>query len=593
MSASPRKKRPSGKPSRAESQTAPTRKQPRPSATGRAWWFPALQLAAAVVLYWPALGGPFVYDDYDMLEGFSAVRTGTLNALIDSGRPVLMASFVLNERLGGFEPFGFHFVNVLLHGLNAVLLWRFCLALFVPGRFGERVEAARGLFVYGAPLLFLVSPMQTESVAYISSRSEVLSTAFYLAGLWAFVVWRERNPWVTAGLSLLFLVLAAGSKQDKITLPVAILLLDYLILSKRGFSGLKKSLPTYAMFGLGMVAGFFIVIRPFLFAQSAGFNLDWQAYLFTQFRVLFRYAGQLIAPLGLNIDPDVAVSHSLGENFSWLALPALVALLAAAWRFREQAPLPVFGGLFFLLAIAPSSSFYPLLDYAAERRVYLPAVGFFLLILWLLVRAFPKESKTPWAVLAAACLVYGGLTIQRAQVWSSELSLWQDAARKSPDKARPLTWLGRIYFEAGRTAEAVRYWTQAEERVEPGSDEHAYLLGNLGLAAATQKDYEQAVRHYERAVEMKGGDSRLWAQLAVANMRLGREEKGWQLFDVAMKRRRMLGPETFMLRGQEYYRIGEYEKALADYEAALSYRPGDPTIQERLNIVRQAAERNR
>ena len=138
----------------------------------RSWHWVALLFVASLLLYSPALEGPFVLDDYDMIEGFSAVRTGQMGPIIRSGRPLLMLTFVANYRLaGGFEPFLFHITNVLLHALNAVLVWLFVRALFDRGGFSNRLASFRGLFVYGLPLLFLVSPIQTESVAYVSSRS--------------------------------------------------------------------------------------------------------------------------------------------------------------------------------------------------------------------------------------------------------------------------------------------------------------------------------------------------------------------------------------------------------------------------------------
>ncbi len=588
MSASSRKRRKAASP--AANNSAP---EPRPASALRTW-FPFLLAALVAVLYWPALSGPFVYDDYDLMEGFSAVRVGTFSALIASGRPLLMATFVLSHRLvGGFDPWSFHLANVALHALNGLLLWRLCLALFVPGRFDSRTERFRSLFIYGLPLLFLVAPMQTESVAYISSRSELLSTAFYLAGLWAFVVWRDRSAWAAAALTALCFAAAALSKQDKLTLPFAILLLDYLLLSRGNLRELRKSLPTYGLFGLGIIAGFFLVVRPFLFAVSAGFSLDWQPYLFTQFRMIFRYLGQLLIPVGLNIDPQIVVSQSVTEHFSWLALLALIALVAVAVRFHRQAPTPVFGLLFFLLAIAPSTSFYPLLDFAADRRVYLPSIGFFLALLWLLTRLFEPSSKTPAAVLAAVCLAYSAATFQRAQVWSSELLLWQDAARKSPAKARPLTWLGRIYFNGGRLPDALRYWQRAEQFVEQNSLEQAYLLNNLGLAAARAKNYDQAIRYYKKALAIREAEPNFWAQLAVAQMRAGLESEGWESFEQGIRYKNRLGPEYFQLRAQERYRTGAYAEAVSDYETALAYRPDNQEVRKNFDIARRAAARQR
>src|SRR5690606_26644637 len=129
--------------------------------------------------------------------------------------------------------------------------------------------------------------------------------------------------------------------------------LDYLLMSGCDWRGLKKSWPTYGLFGVGVVAGFFVVVRPFLFAKTAGLSLDWQEYLFTQFRVVFRYMRQELIPFGLNVDPDIPASQSLGDHLSWLALLALIALVGAAVWFHKRAPLPVFGFLFFLLVLAP------------------------------------------------------------------------------------------------------------------------------------------------------------------------------------------------------------------------------------------------
>ncbi len=554
------------------------------------WAFAAACFLLALVCYGPALSGPFVLDDYDLMEGASVVRTADATQLIRSLRPALMLSYIANHRIaGGFEPYGFHLVNVLLHALNAIVLWRLLAVLFGKIELDARLQAFRDLFVYGLPLLWLLSPIQTESVAYISSRSEVLGALFYLAGVWAYIVWRDRNAWATAVLVMACFVGAVLTKQDKLTLPAAILLLDYLLLSGCDWRGLKKSWPTYGLFGVGAVAGFFVVVKPALSAKTAGFGLDWQEYLFTQFRMYFRYLGQLVAPFGLNHDPDIAASASLGEHFSWLALLALLAIVGATVWFHRRAPLAAFGALFFFVTLAPTSSFIPVADFAAERRLYLPAVGFFLVLLWGLTRLFEQRSKAPLGLVAALLLVYPGGTYARAGVWSDELLLWQDAASKSPDKERPWTWIGRIYNQRGDRMKAQQAWERAEQVVEQGTEEHAFLLGNLGLAAAQAKDYEKAIEYYRKAVEIFPAAPQIWAQMAVAQMRLGRTDEGWKSFEQAMVYRRRLGPEVYKLRGQELYQAGRYAEAARDFQAALEYTPDDEEARHNYEIARRAA----
>ena len=192
------------------------------------WSFAVGLFIWGLLIYWPCLSGPFILDDYDLMEVFSAVRTGDLKATIRSGRPLLFLTYIANYQWNGFEPFSFHLTNVLLHALNALLLWRFLAALLTPDRIERTVSPKlRQVLIYGIPLLFLTSPIQTESVAYISSRSEVLAATFYLAALWVFASpLRENRPWITAFLVALLFVGAASSKQDKLTLPFTILLLD-------------------------------------------------------------------------------------------------------------------------------------------------------------------------------------------------------------------------------------------------------------------------------------------------------------------------------------------------------------------------------
>jgi tetratricopeptide (TPR) repeat protein len=518
------------------------------------------------------------------------MRAPSFRALIGPERPIVTMSYLANARLGGLNPSSFHLVNILIHCLNALILWRLLAALFVAGKIPERVAAQRDLFVHAIPLLFLLSPIQTESVAYVSSRTELLAALFFLLGLWGFVVYRERLPWAATAIVLICLALSVLSKQDKLVLPVIVLVMDYLILSGCDWRGLRKSWPLYGTLAAGVAVGAVLVIGPILFVQSAGFRLDWQTYLFTQFRMYFRYLGQLLWPFHLNLDPDIAPSHSLLEHGSWIALLLLAAMAAAILRWHRKSPMIAFGALVFFTALAPTTSFFPLLDFAAERRLYLPCIGFFIAVLGGLSYLRPSQRSVLRVSLAVILAIYGVGTFQRSRVWADDLRLWQDTVAKSPEKARPWGWLGRIYDGRGQQQEAEAAWIRAEQVVQPGSMEEATLLGNLGLAAARKKNYQTAVDYYEKSLKIRPRRATVRAQLAVALIRLGRTEEGWQEFEKAFGD--TTGSyEALILRAQEFYLAGSYAKAAQDYRMALALLPESDEAQHNLAAAEEAARR--
>lgn len=552
------------------------------------WLFALLVIVLGVAAYWPAASGGYVLDDYDLLEPGGPTRAHSFSVLVGPERPLVKMSYLANARLGGLDPSGFHLVNILLHCLNALILWRLLAALFAAGKIPERVAAIGDLFVYGIPLLFLLSPIQTESVAYVSSRTELLAAVFFLSGLWGFVVYRERQPWAAAAIVLICLALSVLSKQDKLVLPAVVLAMDYLILSGCDWRGLRKSWPLYGTLAAGVAVGAVLVIRPILFVQSAGFRLDWKTYLFTQFRMYFRYLGQLVWPFHLNLDPDIAPSHSLLEHGSWMALALLAVIGFALLRWHRKAPLMAFGALLFFIVLAPTTSFFPLLDFAAERRLYLPSIGFFVAVL--AAKSYLRLSQPALlrVGLAAILAVYAVGTFQRSRVWADDLTLWQDTVAKSPHKARPWGWLGRVYDGRGQQQQAEEAWVRAEQAARPNSLEHATLLGNLGLAAARKENYQEAVNYYERALEIRPYRPTLRAQLAVALMRLGRTEEGWAEFERAFGK--TTGSyEVLMLRAQELYLVGRYAEAAQDYRMALRLLPESQEAQRNLEVAARAA----
>ncbi len=534
----------------------------------RRWW-PWLAGAAALAVvfqvYGPALGGAFVFDDRN--AGFFAPgRNESLATWVGRIRPLLMVSFWIDYRIAhGNDPGQYHQTSLLLHFFTSVFAALIAAKLAEWAGAAEKMRAALALF---AGSIFLLHPLQTESVAYVSERAEALSVMFYYAAFAVFLY--KPGESITPARSLAVVLLFGGaiaSKEHTLTLPALLLLTDSFW--SRG--GLRKNAWLYGMFAAAGAAGSAMVLRVIGESKTAGFHLREMspaAYFFTQGRVLWDYIRLFFFPFGQNIDHDVAVSHTLFEHgaiFGWLGLAALVA---AAWICRQRFPLASYGVFVFLLLIAPTSSFVPLSDPIAERRTYLPLIGLLLICCEFLRRL--RVGQVAWTTAAAAafCSV---LTYKRAEVWSSPLALWQDSVAKSPEKYRPRFQLAYAQYELGRCADSAKNYELASQMGPIQSD----LLVNWGLSLDCAGRWEEAVAKLRQALQFKD-TAHVHSQIAAvyakhqhvpeALRELATAEKLDPSFDV-----------TYLYRGNIYQMLGDRAAAIREYQRALALNPrNDP-----------------
>jgi protein O-mannosyl-transferase len=384
------------------------------------WILVAAALFAAFIVYSPSLNGPFVYDDTYLPFRDRNYDTAPFSAWISGVRPMLMASYWANYKVSGLDTGSYHLVNVLLHGLNAVLLGFAIRKLTREGWLGSLTGA-----------LFLVHPLNTEAVSYVASRSENLTVFFFLAAFVVFLYRREEA--IGFGTSATVLVLfgaACLSKEYAVTLPLLLLLTDIYFNS----NGPKSNWRIYAPITLAAAAGGLFVWNTLQAANTAGFgmkDLTASDYFFTQCRAIWIYIAKFALPVGLNIDHDFPISRSVTDHDAIIGLIALLAASAAAIHFRKQFPIASFGWFVFLLLLAPTSSFVPIRDVLVERRVYLPSLGLLLITAEVL-----RRVNIPRPAYALPLLVFAAMTYQRNQLWAEPLALWRDAAEKSPRKWR-------------------------------------------------------------------------------------------------------------------------------------------------------------
>lgn len=568
----------------------------------------AAALAAAAGAYAPALGGDFVFDDQISVTRKPQARsldafTARLDAAaVLAGRPVTDLSFALDAERGGLSPRAFHETSLLLHLVASALV-------FALGRQVLRRAGVPGPSwgAAAAAALFALHPVQTQAVAYVSQRSEVLASGLALASLLLLLAAdRAARPASAAGLGAAAAVtfaLGLGAKPVAVAVPVLFLLASFALPPEaagppRAHPWRRRAALAAPLVALAAVQAAALVpaLRG---ARDVGFSvpgLDPWRYLLTQARVVPRYLGLLAFPAGQNVDPEIAPSEGLLAPPSSLAGALLLLGLAAAavaalrWargrgRASEAAPAARVAGLgvlWFLALLAPTSSVVPLADPMMEHRVYLASAGILLAAVALAAlaarRVFPAARA---AALASAAVVAAGAlawaTHARAEVWADAVRLWEDAAAKSPGKSRALVNLGNARYRRGDLEGALRAYERGLALGDPRADLRQNM-GNVLLSLGRPAD-ARAVLSGQQPPEPETVVLLAFAAVDLGDLE-GAERLAWKL---------VLGAPGYHRSHEAMGRVmearGDLPAARDAYRRASALDPPDGNALHRLGLV--------
>ncbi len=461
--------------------------------------WPLLALCAlAIVGYWNSFDVPFVFDDIVTIQKNEGVRFGDYfrNPTLLGGRGLLYMTFAVNYLLDGMRVWGYHLVNLVLHILNGVAV--FFISTHVFRKVSDDQDRAR-LFGFFAAAVFLLHPVQTQSVTYVSSRSELLSTLFYSVAFLIFVkVPRERVGFLLSLLVILPFLLGLLSKETAITLPGALVLYDFFFLSDARIRPVISRWRFYIAFVIGGVTAIYYLLTRVLVGSigaQEGHLRPWE-YLLTQFRVVVQYIRILFLPVGLNLDHHVRPSGSLLEFSVIVSLFFLLSLAGLGWYYRRKEPVLSFCIFWFFLTLSPTSSFVPILDVMFEHRLYLPLTAVSMVFPFLLDKAthwlranWDYNLSLKYCGIALVG-VFTVMTIMRNQVWRDEATLWADVITKSPHKARGYNGLGLAYYKTAQYQKALDAARIGMENVPEARDGFYETIGNMNLRLGR---FEEAV----------------------------------------------------------------------------------------------------
>ncbi len=482
----------------------------------------------AVIPYLDALTNNFVYDDFPIIVDNPHIRhlanVGTILTTdywgvkeIPEGlgvyRPLALFSYALDYAFWDLKPFGYHFVNVALHTINTLLF--FGVAFRLTGSFW-------GAFAAGS--IFAVHPIHTEAVTSIVGRAELLASLFFLLAFSiaayratprAASVGAQMNPsWsLSAAVGLLYF-LGLLSKESAITLPAVLLVYDLKLRKETGLipkmsrAAFPAFVGRYSALAIALLVYFTIRVSIVTAARHiwVGFaGISNYERALTASRVLMEYVALLIFPRVLSADywrPEVPIAQSLAEPAVLLSMLVWVAAAVYSAYFWRKFPLLFFSMAWFFVTVLPMSNLLFTIGVGkAERILYLPSMGFCLLVAAIYVLA-ERSMHRKWLALIPLLpilILFGTRTYDRNSEWKDNLTLALATLKVAPTSLPASQIAAAEYRKRHETAKALPL---LEELVRQRPDGYTERY-NLGNAYLDLKQYDGAIASYREAIRLK------------------------------------------------------------------------------------------
>jgi tetratricopeptide (TPR) repeat protein len=541
-------------------------------------------LAAGFIAYSNSFDCSLHFDDRNILNSSIAKSSTTISDWIRlfPTRPVGVLTFAANYNVHKLDVWGYHLVNLIVHLINALLVWWLTWITFsTPVMKDLPISRNKNTIAFLTGLLFVTHPLATQSVTYIVQRFTSLATLFYLLSLILFIKGRLQENSKTAlfifGASIFSAVCGILTKEIVFTLPFAIILYDYCFIRTSSWKpeikdkSLMFSFIILAIFILFFFRNFsldiFNTVPP---DQGYSYSISMREYLLTQFRVILTYIRLLFLPFNQNLDYDYVLSTGFFEIKTFFSLLALLSIVVAGVLLFKKYRLISFGIFWFFLAISIESSIIPISQNVIfEHRTYLPGFGFFIAFTGAFFY-FLQEKHFKIAVIILLLIAVGNayLTYQRNKIWKNEYTLWSDCLIKSPNKARVNNEIGAAYAERGDYIRAIEYFNKAIQM----NRNFEKMYYNRGTAYGRLGQYQKTIEDCSEAIRIKPDYINAYNNRGNAYAEIGQYQLAVEDYSKAIR----LMPDyipVYVNRGDVYAKISQYQKAIEDYNKAIYLKP--------------------
>ena len=555
---------------------------------------PWVLIVVGVVVYANSLNGPFMWDDQAYIVENESIRQLWPPAWAEhalGNRPTAAFTLALNYAIGGLNVVGYHAVNVAIHLLCALTALAVLRHTLTQHRGTDPGEVSGAGLALAIALLWMVHPLTSECVNYITQRTESLMALFFLLTLYCALCGFDSGSRAWYAGAVLCCALGMASKESMAAAPLVVLLYDRTF--SAGSFGRALRL-RYQLYG-GLVLTWLVLIRG-LWTRPHGdtigldLRIDAWTYALNQCQMLWAYLRRVVWPHPLILDYGFARQLALVDV--WLEGVAIVALLGLTAVALRRWPPWGFSGAWFFLILAPTSSFVPILtEGGAERRMYLPLLGPVALATVASWRALSRggrrrgepvhlATRAGAALVLATALALSWTTAERNRDYRSATAIWRTVVEAEPLSGRGHNNLGSALEKEGAVEEALRHYRRAVD-INPG---YAAAHKNLGALLGLTGDIDAAVYHLRKAVEIQPRFAEAHHNLALALRLQGDDDRAFAHLRQALD----IDPDL----AQAHYNLANllsarqrYDEAVSHYRRALQLKPDYGKARQNLETV--------
>ncbi len=550
--------------------------------------------ALGFAVYANSLGGKFIWDDQYLITENRSIKNHSVAGLFTSNlfqdtdkganfyRPAQALTYMADYSFWKLRPFGYHLTNILLHILTAFAVFWFISVIF-KDRLLSMLTAA----------LFVVHPVHTEAVSYISGRADPLAALFILLAFGFYireaeVIHSSRAPLrVPYLLTPLFYIAALLSRESSLIFPILLLLYHFTF---------RKKIPVKNFIAVLVVSTLYILLRALMLKSTTAHVLAIPSLAHRIpgfFAAITNYTRILFLPFNLHMEYG-AIVFKFSDPRVVLGIAILAFSTICAIFNRNKNRLAFFGIFWMILTILPQSNLYPINAYMAEHWLYLPSVGFFLVVAGasnLVISnqvSKVKLTNLTWLDITRLAITASGilaliafwsiLTIRQNTYWREPISFYERTLKYSPNSPRVLNNLGNEYYASGNLEKALVLYKKTIG-VDP---KHVEAYGNIGNIYNDLRQYDDAIVYCKKAIEADPAYAKGYNNLGNAYNNTGRKKEAIAEYEKTIS----LAPyyaDGYYNMAIAYSDIGQRDKAIELYKKALSLDPFNVDAYNNLN----------